>query len=55
VNALGFDGTNYAFLHVSEFVRLEPEQFIDVSTELYSLTGNKIGKVCHSGLSEMIP
>ena len=43
------DGTNYAFLYVSEFVQLEPDKLIDVGTELYSLAGNKIGNVCHSG------
>jgi len=43
------DGTDYAFLYVSEFVQLEPDKLIDVGTELYSLAGNKIGNVCHSG------
>jgi hypothetical protein len=44
------DGTDYAFLHVSKFVQFEPDKLIDVRTELYSLAGNKVGNVCHSGL-----
>jgi hypothetical protein len=41
------DCTDYSFLHVRKFVQLEPDELVDVTAELDSLAGNKIGNVWH--------